>query len=132
MRVLKEMCKLRGAGVNVSKIKAKDFENNTQEAEQECLSGAETEPECDSQSPEYNAKVLKFVPESEAQAEDPDEPDLALNEFNEYLNFVKAKEKKMAQGTSGEEASTQVAEAQKNGQTKDDNLEVNMVISKYS
>ena len=68
------------------KNEAKDFEMNTQETELQYSSGSETEYQCDNYSPLYNGNVRKFVPDVEAQATAPDEPDLVLNEFNEYLN----------------------------------------------
>ena len=124
-RVLREMCKMRGAGVNVSQIKGRDFEPNTQEVQSQYASDSETEPECEKPSPEYNRKVRKTVPEGDDEADSPDEPELELNEFNEYLNFVRAKENRTGQGTSSQVP--QGVGAEMNTQSKDDNLEVNML-----
>ena len=117
---------MRGAGVNVSQIKGRDFEPNTQELEPENASGSETEPECEKESQECNRKVRKVVPEGDDQAEAPDEPELELNEFNEYLNSLRAKENRTGQGISSQVS--QCVEAEMNSQSKDDNLEVKILI----
>ena len=127
-RVLREMCKLRGAGVNVSQVKGRDFEPNTQELEPENASGSETEPDCEKESQECNRKVRNVVPEGDDQAAAPDGRELEQNEFNEYLNFLRAKENRTGQGTSSQVS--QGVEAEMNSLSKDDNLEVNMLLFK--
>ena len=101
-RVLSEMCKMRGVAFDVSPIKSRDFEPTTQEVQLQYASDSETEPECEKPSPEYNHKVRKVVPEGDDQADSPDETELKLKEFNEYLNFVQAKENRTGQGTSSQ------------------------------